>query len=102
MSFEDKLNQGIFCILRCTECKKIVWPVAEFCSHCFGSVSLHEGDFEGKVIEFSSKNGQYFCIVEIEKTFRIIATISKTPKIGQTVRISECGISQEGYFFGVS
>ncbi len=101
MSFEIKLNDGIFCIPECNECKKIVWPPAEFCNHCFGIVSLKEGDFEAKIIEFSSKNEQYFCIVEFEKTFRIIATIFKTPNIGQSVKISKCGISNGNYFFVV-
>jgi len=99
MSFETKLNEGIFCIPECNECKKIVWPPAEFCSHCFGTVSPKEGDFEGKIIEFSSKNGQCFCVVEFEKAFRIIATISKTPGIGQSVKMSKCGISDGNYSF---
>ena len=101
MSFETKLNEGIFCIPECNECKKTVWPPAEFCSHCFGTVSPKEGDFEGEIIEFSSKNGQCFCVVEFEKVFRIIATISKTPGIGQSVKISKCGISDGNYFFVV-
>ena len=101
MSFETKLSEGIFCIPECNECKKIVWPPSEFCNHCFGIVSLTEGDFEAKIIEFSSKNEQYFCVVEFEKTFRIIATISKTPNIGQSVKISKCGISDGNYFFVV-
>ncbi len=101
MSFETKLNEGIFCVPECNECKKIVWPPAEFCSHCFGTVSPKEGDFEGKIIEFSSKNGQCFCVVEFERAFRIIAAISKTPGIGQSVKISKCGISDGNYFFVV-
>jgi uncharacterized OB-fold protein len=99
MSFETKLNEGIFTIPECNACKKIVWPPAEFCNHCFGNVLLKEGDFEGKIIEFSSKDGQYFCVVEFEKTFRIIATIMEIPNIGQTVKISKCGISEGSYFF---
>ncbi len=102
MSFEAKLNQGIFCVPRCAECKKIVWPAAEFCSHCFGRVLLDERAARGRIIEFSSENGRYFCIVEIEGAFRIIASISTVPKIGQPVRISRCGISNGQYFFTVS
>lgn len=102
MSFETKLKNGVFSVPECNECKKIVWPPTEFCSHCFGNVSLREGSFEGKIIEFSSKNNQYFCIVEFEKTFRLIATISKTPNIGQSVKMSKCGMSEGSYFFEVS
>ena len=48
MNFESKLNDGEFCIPECTECKKIVWPPAEFCNHCFGNISLKDGPFVGK------------------------------------------------------
>lgn len=102
MSFETKLKEGIFCVPECNECKKIVWPPAEFCDRCFGNISLSEGNFEGKIIEFSSKNNQYFCIVEFEETFRLIAAISKIPTVGQSVKMSKCGISEGNYFFEVS
>ena len=102
MSFETKLNDGIFCIPKCDDCKKIVWPPADLCNHCFGNVSLKEGEFEGKIIEFSSKENLFFCLVEFEKTFRIIATILKTPDVGQSVKISKCGIIGGDYFFEVN
>jgi len=102
MNFETKLKEGIFCVPECNECKKIVWPPAEFCNRCFGNTSLSERNFEGKIIEFSSKNNQYFCIVEFEKTFRLIATTSKIPNVGQSVKMSKCGISEGNYFFEVS
>ena len=102
MIFENKLKEGVFYIPKCNDCKKIVWPASEFCNHCFGSVSLDERDFKAKIIEFSGKNNQYFCLVEIEKTFRIIATISKIPEIGQSVVISKCGISQGNYYFEIT
>lgn len=102
MSFEEKLSKGEFCIPECTKCKKIVWPPSEFCSHCFGATSLKTGDFEGKVIEFSKQNKEYFCLVEFEGAIRIMAKMRDTPKIDQRVRISECGIYDKSYFFVVS
>ena len=102
MSFESELFQGKFCIPECTICKKIVWPPSEFCNHCLGQVSLKKGDFEGKIIEFSKQNEEYFCIVEFENIIRIIAKISHIPEIGQTVKISKCGISNQSYFFYVN
>ena len=102
MNFESRLSNGEFLIPKCTECKKIVWPPAEFCNHCFGIVSLEKDDFEGKIIEFSRQNDQYFCIVEFEDTIRIMANMSKTPKIGQMVKISKCGINDKSYFFHVN
>jgi uncharacterized OB-fold protein len=101
MSFESKLNEGEFFIPECSKCKKIVWPPAEFCNHCFGIVSLKAGHFEGKIVEFSRHNEQYFCVVEFEDTIRIIANISKIPTIGQKVIMSKCGISNGNYFFQV-
>ena len=102
MNFESKLSKGDFCMPECQKCKKIVWPPSEFCSHCFGTVLLKQGDFEGKIIEFSRHGNQYFCIVEFLDAIRIIANISKTPETGQRVKISECGIKDGSYFFHVS
>jgi uncharacterized OB-fold protein len=102
MNFEPRLSRGEFCIPECEKCKKTVWPPAEFCSHCFGTVSLKQGDFEGKIIEFSRQDEQYFCMVEFFNGIRIMANISKTPKIGKRVKISKCGIRDGSYFFQVS
>ena len=101
MSFESRLSKGEFCIPECSECKKIVWPPSEVCSHCFGNVRLKEGDFEGKIIEFSRQNDQYFCMVEFESAVRIMAKISVTPEIGKSVKISKCGIDNGNYFFQI-
>ena len=101
MNFESKLNGGVFCIPECIECKKIVWPPSEFCNHCFGRVFLKEGTFMGKIIEFSRQNDEYFCLVEFEKAIRIMAKTSKIPEIGQSVKISKCGIRDGNYFFQV-
>jgi len=102
LSFEFELSKGEFCIPECVSCKKIVWPFAEFCNHCFGSISLRKGDFKGKIIEFSRQDEQYFCLVEFENTIRIIAKISHTPKIDQKVKITKCGITSGNYFFYVN
>lgn len=101
MSFESKLNKGKFCIPECVECKKIVWPPSDICNHCFGNVHLKEGDFEGKIMEFSRQNEQYFCMVEFENTIRIIANILEPPEIGKSVKISKCGIIDGNYSFQV-
>ena len=102
MSFESELSQGIFCIPECTVCKKIVWPPADFCNQCFGSIFLKKGDFEGKIIEFSRQNKEYFCLVEFKNAIRIMAKISQIPEIDQIVKISKCGISNGSYFFYVN
>ena len=101
MSFETELSKGIFCIPRCRDCKKTVWPPVEFCSYCLGKVQLEKGEFEGKIIEFSKQKDNYFCIVEFENVIRIIAKMKQTPKTSQKVRISDCGIADDNYFFHV-
>jgi len=102
MNFELELSKGEFSIPECTICKKIVWPPVEFCNYCFGSVSLKKGNFEGKIIEFSRHDEDYFCIVEFENTIKIMAKILKIPEKGQKVKISKCGISNGNYYFYVN
>ena len=101
MNFETELSLGNFYIPECAKCMKVVWPPSQFCNHCFGVVALKEGPFKGKILEFSSQNQQNFCLVEFENTIRIMAKILKKPELGQTVKISKCGISDGGYFFEV-
>ena len=101
MNFETALSDGNFCIPKCTSCKKKVWSPSEFCNKCFGDVELEKWDGEGKIIEFSKKE-EYFCLIEIEETIRILAKIKQTPKIGQRVKILNCGITNDGYFFEVT
>lgn len=102
MNFESELSKGKFYIPECSVCKKNIWPPVEFCNQCFGIVSLKKGDFEGKIIEFSKQNEDYFCVVEFENTIRVMAKISDMPKIGQLVKISKCGIKDGDYFFQVN
>lgn len=103
MSFESELKKGNFIIGECIYCKKIVWPPSEFCNQCFRDVSWRKGSNEGKIIEFSKQNNDYFCIVEIENTIRIIGKIvSGVPNVGQRVMIEHCGVKDENYFFEMS
>ncbi|QDI88124.1 hypothetical protein Nisw_00550 [Candidatus Nitrosopumilus sp. SW] len=102
MSFESELSKGNFLIPECTVCKKIVWPPTEFCSKCMAKTSLKEGDFKGKIIEFSSQNEDYFCIVDIENSFKIMAKMSTEPHIDQIVKISKCGIEKGNYYFEIN
>ena len=102
MSFEDEISKGNFLIPECTVCKKLVWPPTEYCNECMGKTTLKEGDFQGKILEFSKQNEDYFCVVEVEKSFRIIAKMPKEPQIDQIVKITKCGIKEGSYFFEVS
>ena len=100
MNFESELKKGNFIIAECLDCKKIIWPPSEFCNQCFREVSWRKGSREGKVIEFSKHDKDYFCLVEIENTIKIMGKISSgTPKVGQHVKIERCGIKDENYYF---
>ena len=55
MNFEKELEQGRFYIPECSACKKLVWPPSEFCDICNEETSLKKEEFEGKIIEFSTK-----------------------------------------------
>lgn len=102
MSFEEEFSKGNFLIPECTVCKKLVWPPAEYCNDCMGKTTLKEGNFQGKIIEFSNQNEDYFCIVEMEDSFRIMAKMMTKPHIDQMVKITKCGINEGNYFFEVS
>lgn len=102
MSFEVELSKGNFFIPECAMCEKFVWPPSEFCSHCMSKTSLKKGVFQGKIIEFSKQNEEYFCIVEIENSFKIMAKMSREPHIDQAVKITKCGTNEGGYFFEIS
>jgi uncharacterized protein len=67
MSFEEELSKGQFYIPECLVCKKIIWPPSEFCDKCSGETSLKKGEFEGKIIEFSKQNENYFCDIHSKK-----------------------------------
>ena len=102
MSFEENLTKGKFLIPKCTQCQKIVWPPSEYCNHCFGKIELKNQDFEAEIVEFSKKDEDYFCLVEIEKSFKIIAKTNQIPTIGKNVSISKCGIKDGDYFFEIN
>ena len=71
MSFEKELEQGRFYIPECLACKKLVWPPSEFCDNCNKETSLRKEEFEGKIIEFSRQNEEYFCMVEFGDSIKL-------------------------------
>jgi uncharacterized OB-fold protein len=101
MSFENELEKGRFYLPQCLSCKKWVWPPSEFCDRCNGETSLKKEEFEGKIIEFSKQNDDYFCIVEFYDSIRIMAKMTTCPKKDQMVKISKCGIIDGSYFFHI-
>ena len=103
MNFEYELKNGNFIIAECTNCQKIVWPPSDVCNRCFRNVSWRNSSYEGKIIEFSKQDNNYFCVVEIENEIRVIGSLSSgIPNIGQHVRIEKCGLKDENYYFEIS
>ncbi len=102
MSFEERLGSGEFLIPKCSQCERIVWPPSEYCSSCFGKVGLERLDFEARIVEFSRENDKYFCIVEIERSFKIIAKADRILLAGEIVSISKCGVRNGNYFFEIN
>jgi len=103
MIFEAELKKGNFVVSECKHCQKIVWPPSEFCNQCFREVTWRKGTNNGKIIEFSKQNNNYFCLIEIENTIKIIGKISSgIPNVGQHVKLEKCGIKDDGYFFEMS
>ena len=103
MNFELELKKGNFIISECVHCKKIVWPPSEFCNQCFKEVSWRKGSNKGKIIEFSKQNNNYFCLVEIENTIKIMSKLtSGIPTVGQHVKMERCGIKDEDHYFEIS
>ena len=92
-----------FIVGECTKCKKTVWPVMDYCNHCFGKVVLKEGPCEGNIIEFSRQDNEYFCLIELNHEIRIMGRIrSGTPKQGRKVRIKNFEIKNNNYSFEFS
>lgn len=98
--FETELKKGNFVVSKCNYCDEIVWPPSNFCSKCLGDVTWEKAPITGKILEFSKSNNEYFCVVEMGESFRIIGRVkSGTPKIDQLATLQECGIRNNSYFF---
>ena len=101
MNFEKELEKGVFTIPQCEKCSKTVWPPTDYCDRCFGKVNVRKGIFECEIIEYSKSDNEIFGIIEIEKSIRIMAKILGDARVGRSVKIKECGISNGNYFFSV-
>jgi len=99
MKFESELKQGRFVISECSKCKKVIWPPNEICNSCFGDAVWKEGPNQGKVLEFSKKDGVYFCLVEFSDGIRFIGSLEENPEIGQNVKIKHFSVIDGNYSF---
>jgi uncharacterized OB-fold protein len=100
--FDDELRSGNFVTSHCIHCKKIVWPPSDYCNKCFRNVDWRNVSLNGKLIEWSKKGNDFFCIIEFENIIRIIGkleTKNSTPKPGQIVKLEKCILSSKHKFF---
>ena len=102
MKFESELKKGIFVVGKCPKCMKITWPPSDYCSECFSELDWSESTYEGRLIEFTKKNNENFCIAEIDGGIRIMGTLivnSSKPMINSKVKLVKCGIKDGNYLF---
>ena len=100
MNIESKLEKGVFVVGECIECKKTIWPPADYCNVCFGDVSVKQGPEYGKIIEFSKQGENYFCLAEFPENIKIIGKVSVgIPNVNQKVSVKKCGIKNNDYYF---
>lgn len=102
MIFESELEKGKFSVGECAKCQKTTWPPNDFCSTCFGSLNWRQVKQPGIVIEYSAKDDKTFCLAEFEGAIRVMGVILSTPKIGQRIRVADCGFDGLAKFSFIS
>ena len=100
--FEEELRVGNFVTSECLYCAKIVWPPSAYCNNCFKNVSWRKVSPNGKLIEWSKKNNDIFCIAEFENSIRVIGKLDSKniiPKPGQLLKFINCSLNDKPKFF---
>ena len=100
--FDIELKKGNFVTSECNYCVKIVWPPSNYCDNCFNDVTWRKVSLYGKIIEWSKKGNDIFCISEFENTIRIIGKLdikNKTLGSGKLVKLSKCSANGKCKFF---
>lgn len=90
--FEEELKNNNFVCSECLKCQKIVWPPNEYCNKCFRSVTWRQISRNAILLEYSYKNGECFCLAELEDQIRLVGKISEPNKleIGQKLVLEKC------------
>ena len=100
--FENELIKGVFMIPQCPSCKEIVWPPSDYCNRCLGKVVLKNSDGLGKIVEYSKKDNEFFCLAEFEGKIRIMGKLilnSGLPEMGKSVKMDSCSFEDNKYKF---
>ncbi len=91
--FEEELKKNNFVCSECLKCQKIVWPPSEYCNKCFGNVTWRKISRNATLLEYSCKNGEYFCLAELEEgQIRLVGKILESSRIeiGQKLILEKC------------
>lgn len=98
--FEEELKKNSLVCSECKKCKRIVWPPSDFCNRCFGNVIWRPLSRVAKLIEFSRKGEEYFCIAEFEESVRVMGAIEKAsnPQVGQSLVLVKCDFNGKERF----
>ena len=100
--FDEELIAGNFVTSECLHCAKIVWPPADYCNICFRNVVWRKVSSNGKLIEWSKKENDIFCITEFENTIRIMGKLDSKNIVlrpGQLVKLTKCDLNNKYKFF---
>jgi uncharacterized protein len=91
--FEQELKNNNFVCSRCTRCNKTVWPPSDLCNKCFGNVVWEPVPRNARLVEFSRKNGEYFCMAEFDGGIRVMGTVESASilHVGQSLILLRCG-----------
>jgi uncharacterized OB-fold protein len=90
--FEQELKNNNFLCSYCVKCNKLVWPPSDYCNKCFNEVVWRSVSRVAKLVEFSSKDKEYFCIAEFEGNIRVMGHIEDASnlQIGQPLFLEWC------------
>ncbi len=98
--FEQELKNNNFLCSQCPKCNKLVWPPSEFCNKCFGKVTWRPVSRFAKIIEFSNKDSEFFCIAEFEDGIKVMGRIENASnlQVGQKLFLAKCDYDKKEQF----
>ena len=85
----------------CGTCKKPVWPPSTSCATCLGGITWRYGSNRGTLIEFTTYEKEYVCLVELDEGVRIMGGMERegVPEVGQRVILREASLHGGRYHF---
>lgn len=101
--FFECLRRGEFKVPVCTTCNIKAWPPFHHCPHCLCKIPLQNIPTTGTLLEFTNshikdKEG-IFGFIEMSGIKIIGSFDDKDLKVGMKVKMSGCGIGQDGTVF---